>query len=93
MRLRYFEADLGINLMLGSDTKCRSQVSKLAPCAKAVAGGDYIVWERLPSFASNQTHTDLWQSMQRVKLFTQMYTINPITSIAETGDQNYLCGG
>ncbi len=67
--------------------------STVTPCAKAVAGGDYIVWERLPSFASNQTHTDLWQSMQRVKLFTQMYTINPITSIAETGDQNYLCGG
>jgi Tfp pilus assembly protein PilE len=47
----------------------------------------YLVWQRLPSFASPEMSSDLWMMMPYAKEFNLQYTVDPLS-----GAQNYLCG-
>lgn len=72
------------------------------PCS-ANNPGEYLVWERLPSFASPKTATNYWTTMPGVKEFNQLYTNDDLygaenstfrTTSGVTGaNNNYLCGG
>lgn len=89
------------------DADCLSTASgkTVTPCSKSTtticpASGCYAVWERLPSFATPETMTDLWPSMPTLDQFTQMYTTYPILDLTGSGsminpaiNQYYLCGG
>jgi type II secretory pathway pseudopilin PulG len=56
----------------------------------------YIVWERMPSYASSQYNSVNWITMPTVKQFTQMYTTMPILELTGNKDsadqQYYFCG-
>lgn len=85
--------------MLGADCVSTYDASSnsVTPCETAQGGtaqtGTYLVWERLPSFASPETVSDVWPSMPTVTQFTQMYTTYPISLLINGQTQNYLCGG
>lgn len=68
----------------------------VTPCATAPTGSTtYIAWERVPSLSSSQSNSTFWQSMPMLKLFTQMYTTDPIlilTDQTQSGSQYYVCG-
>ena len=60
--------------------------------------GDYIVWERMPSFASPASTSSYWSMNPILDRFNQLYTTYPITYLLDTagqtpsGPQYYLCG-
>lgn len=68
----------------------------VTPCATSTGTGDYLVWERLPSFASPTMANTSSQSIQNLKTFNlqyshdQMYEFNNVT---DASSQWYLCGG
>ena len=73
----------------------------VTPCATA-AGGNYLVFERLPSQALSTANTSpLWASVPELQSFDQQYTNDDTYSVTNndalyntsTGYQNYLCGG
>lgn len=78
-----------------------SGVSYVYPCSSNKTGS-YLVWERLPSYASPQGSSILRILNPSLKQFQQMYTTYPMTyllySKPSTGTtptgaaQNYLCG-
>jgi len=82
--------------LLGADCLSSYDVGNkiVKPCS-ANSTGDYIVWERLPSFGSPETMTDVWPLMPTLNEFTQMYTTNPILTLTNGSvtNQAYLCGG
>ena len=62
------------------------------------SGGTYnnfLVWQQLPSFFSNQGQSPLWLSRSTVQQFTQQYTTAPITyltgSTSAANNQYFLC--
>lgn len=66
----------------------------VSPCTSGSAG-NYVVWERLPSFAVPASGSGYGLSNARLKQFNQMYTTYPIlylTSGFKTSSQYYLCG-
>lgn len=87
--------------MLGAD--CVSSLTNnnpptVAPCRTGPPAGNYLVWERLPSFASPiESNSELWISMPYVKEFNQQYTHDVMYELSNpswgTNPQNYLCGG
>lgn len=84
---------------LGADCVSSPLGSIVTPCASAL-GGTYLVWERLPSFASPNSQSDLWLSNPMLQQFNQMYTTYPMGYLLNTtpegqtpsGQQYYLCG-
>jgi type II secretory pathway pseudopilin PulG len=83
--------------VLGAD--CLSSASAdnhtVQPCS-AQNPGNYAVWEKLPSYTSPDSNTDLWPSLPVLKQFNQMYSTYPITVLTSDtapNQQNYLCGG
>jgi Tfp pilus assembly protein PilE len=72
------------------------------PCTPVSISGNYLVWERLPSFASPNSESESWVLNPTVNQFTQMYTTYPGTYLLNTQgqitaqptnpSQNYLCG-
>lgn len=85
---------LNANCLSKSDTK--SGVTIVTPCDSAgLTDNEYVVFDRLPAFASSQYNTQTWIMNPLVKQFTQMYTTYPIlllTNGAETANQYYFCG-
>jgi Tfp pilus assembly protein PilE len=68
------------------------------PCS-AHQSGTFLVWTRLPSYASPQMQSPLWQTMPLIKQFNQQYTQDPMyqlsggTNEGGNGDSFYICGG
>lgn len=71
--------------------------SFVTPCTSVTTVGDYVVFERLPSFASPETESGLYPTNAVNKQFNQQYTTYPILYLtgstpAANAPQNYLCG-
>ncbi len=76
---------------------CVSQMvgTAVQPCSAAIPGGDYLVWERLPSFAAPDANPSYMSTNAGVKVFTQLYDNAPqqySASMEAADKQNYLCG-
>jgi len=76
----------------------------VTPCSQVTAGGggNYLVFERLPSSALSTSNTSpLWASVPELQSFVQQYTNDDDYAVTNndtiyntsTGYQNYLCGG
>jgi type II secretory pathway pseudopilin PulG len=71
------------------------------PCTTSSKTGDYLVWERLPSYASPESKSPLWPSIARSKQFNQDYTNDDFYALntddstwdVSTQYEVYLCGG
>tara|TARA_R110000868_G_scaffold108769_3_gene296632 strand:+ start:1840 stop:2658 length:819 start_codon:yes stop_codon:yes gene_type:complete len=89
------------------DADCLSTLNdagdKVIPCSLNPVPEDddpiYVVWERLPSYATEGQLPNMWTTNANVKSFTNMYTISH-TIYKTTNDEdearpaeNYLCGG
>jgi len=66
--------------------------------AQGVTSGSpaYLVWQRLPSFASPDMSSGLWGGTPTVKQFNLQYTndsLGELVSATYAGSQYYLCGG
>lgn len=74
-----------------------SATSPTTPCGPSVTPGNYIIWERLPSFANPAGNSNLWLSKPRVKSFVDLYYTDDmyqayISSFGGSNTNNYLCG-
>ncbi|HVX00824.1 MAG TPA: type II secretion system protein [Candidatus Babeliaceae bacterium] len=82
--------------MLGGDCLSTMQNNVVIPCSEVNGNeGNYVVIERLPSFAS-PVMSDQLSSMSGAAQFNQMYTTYPITTLTNglnTDTQFYPCGG
>lgn len=69
-------------------------IKGVTPCDSA-NGGNYLVWERLPSLATPELMTDLWQILPNTVQFQQMYNTYPISHLRSglITNQYFLCGG
>jgi type II secretory pathway pseudopilin PulG len=78
---------------------CLSSVSggAVTPCSSLPGGGDYLVWERLPSNATTQATSKVAPSMFRLKEFTNLYNNDDMYGATNktwgASSNNYLCGG
>ncbi len=79
---------------LSADCTSDLSGSTVSPCS-AGTPGPYLVWERLPSFASPETRSSFWISMPLLKQFNLQYTHDQMYELqnSNAGTQNYLCGG
>ena len=86
--------------LLGADCQSKSvdNGETVLPCNANPSGPyNYLVWERLPSFASPSGHSTLWPTNPTVTQFEQMYSTAPASYLAglpasEYPAQNFLCG-
>lgn len=80
--------------MTGADCISMAAGSGVVPCASSPGTGSYLVWQRLPSFASPNTASVLWLSNPQVNSFTQQYTHDQMYELNQgyTSPQYYLCG-
>lgn len=67
-------------------------------CSTGITEGEaaYLVWQRLPSFASPELKTVHWLSNPRVKMLNLQYTHDPMYenyNPSDTSYQYYVCGG
>ncbi len=65
-------------------------------CKQDAANPTYLIWQRLPSFASPKTRTSLWVTMPVLKVFNLQYTHDQMYEFQNetyAESQNYLCGG
>jgi hypothetical protein len=75
----------------------------VTPCEASPTAGGYLVWERLPSFASPDLTSSLWVSMPALKEFNLQYTHDQMFEMSQSTYLNdtvtgvsleyYLCGG
>ena len=88
--------------LLNGDCLSSLQGGIVQPCASN-AVGHYVVWERLPSFASPNSESGYYETNPTGKQFTQMYTTYPggyligsqgtiPTTSGTTQPQYFLCG-
>lgn len=83
--------------LLGADCLSTTDGNNgVKPCSEG-ASGNYVVWERLPSFAVPSSHSNYWMTNAMVKQFNQLYQTLPVlylSSVSSTyyPQQNYLCG-
>lgn len=87
--------------MLGANCVSSLVGSIVTPCsASPNPAGGYLVWERLPSFATPNASSAYWPSIHGVLQFKRQYTNDDFYAFT-TNDitynggayQNYLCGG
>ncbi len=99
VQIRDTRTTLAIKGLAGADCALASySASSAADCSGGVTSGNpaYLVWQRLPSFASPQMNSGLWSSMPTVKQFNLQYTndsLGELVSATYAGSQYYLCGG
>ncbi|MCD6039239.1 MAG: hypothetical protein K0S27_639 [Gammaproteobacteria bacterium] len=72
--------------------------SSAADCSAGVTSGNpaYLVWQRLPSFASPRMNSGLGGSGTTVKQFNLQYTNDSLAELVNAtyaGSHYYLCGG
>lgn len=87
-----------LNLLRGDCLSHMIGGSLVAPCPATptppTANDTYVVFSRLPSFATPGSQSGLEATNATVKQFTQQYETYPILYLLDTGGvgQNYLCG-
>jgi prepilin-type N-terminal cleavage/methylation domain-containing protein len=81
-------------MVLGANCTSKLTGSSVNPCSMGTPG-PYIVWEKLPSFASPNTRSSLWLSMPLLKQFNLQNTHDQMYELqnSNAGIQNYLCNG
>jgi Tfp pilus assembly protein PilE len=84
--------------ILGADCISDLQSTIVTPCESSPSGGSYLVWERLPSFASPSSIPPTWLTGPLLKEFKDQYTHDTFYEMNnnganEAGPSNYLCGG
>lgn len=66
-------------------------------CSTSPGAGSYMIWERLPAFASPSGSSNLIYTMPRVKAFTNLYNTDDMYGAYNptwgASTNNYLCGG
>lgn len=104
-----WQAQVAVNLKDASTAKQYQQLLQatclsiaaggeiVTPClaGPSLAGAQYAVWERLPSFSSSVVNSTYWTTLPVVKQFTQMYTTYSIlllTSGVSSVNQYFVCG-
>ena len=74
----------------------KSGSTLVTPCESSSkpATGSYLVFERLPSYASPKASSTFWPSNPQLMQFKQMYTTSPVTTLLSGGNttQYYTCG-
>jgi hypothetical protein len=93
------DPNAGVRLkgVLGAD--CFSDTA--TDCNASVQKPSYLIWKRVPAFASPKTTSILWGSLSDFKEFTMQYTHDPMYELSNpngyagttTSDYYYLCGG
>lgn len=87
-----------LNLLSGD---CLSSLNgtTVRPCS-ANQPGNYVVWERLPSFATPNAQSDSWETYPALNQFNQLYSTYPTVylsgmqgKIPNNQTQYFLCGG
>lgn len=84
--------------MMGGQCVSQPTGSSVMPCSPtSTMTGDYVVFERLPSFATPSSSSGLYPTNAAIKQFNQQYTTYPILymtggSASASSPQNYLCG-
>jgi type II secretory pathway pseudopilin PulG len=86
--------------VLNADCISTTSGSGVLPCP-GDALGTWLVWERLPSFASPELTSSLWVSLPVLNQFNNQYTnddnyaftIDDTTWNTQSGYETYLCGG
>lgn len=84
--------------LLGADCVSTLNNKMVTPCSQnpSVTKDFYLVWERLPSFATQETTSPLWLSTPRLQQFNRQYTNDTYyeyTNPTYGQGQYYLCGG
>lgn len=88
--------------LLGGDCLSTESGGVVAKCNSYPGTGDYVVWERLPSFASISSldsQSDFWVMNPIGQQFNDMYRsysnvyLTGSTGTTPSGSQYYLCGG
>lgn len=86
--------------LLGADCISSLAGSIVTPCSQSPTANDYLVFERLPSFATTDSNSPLWMSIPMLKLFKAQYTNDEDYAVTTRDNsyfqgsyQNYLCGG
>jgi prepilin-type N-terminal cleavage/methylation domain-containing protein len=87
--------------LLGADCVSSLVNGAVTPCSQSPTAVDYVVFERLPSFAAPTANSPLWLSDPMLKLFKRQYTNDDDYAVTKQDDasylnkgyQNYLCGG
>ncbi len=83
--------------LLGADCLSSMSGANVTPCTGTGPGsGNYVVWERQVSFGSQDAATDSMLLNPTVKQFTNMYRVEPMTSVTGKSHspefQYYVCG-
>jgi len=87
--------------LLGADCISNLSGTTVVPCASASPGGNYLVWERLPSFATPSSNPETWPLEALLHQSRQLYENDPNYSLNKNDSsfestshyQTYLCGG
>lgn len=84
--------------LLNADCTSSLNGTTVYPC-RANQPGDYIVWEKPPSYFTQKlgSESNSWGSLPTVQQFNQMYTTRPITNLTGNSHtpefQYFYCGG
>lgn len=78
--------------LLGADCLSTFDGTVVTPCTSS-SSGNYLVWERLPSFSAPNSSTPLWLMAPTVNQFNQQYNTYPMKILTNgtIGNQNFLC--
>lgn len=81
--------------LMNADCVSSLNGSIVSMCSSTPTAAGYLVWERLPSFASPKVNSSLTQSMPLLKQFNLLYTHDQLYELnsGNTTVQYYLCGG
>lgn len=99
VKMRDPNKTLALKAMAGADCALSNYTSPtIVDCSKGETAGapSYLVWQRLPSFASPDTSSPLQRAAPTVKSFNLQYTNDAYWELVNTsgGEQGYyLCGG
>ncbi len=99
VQVRDTQMTLALKGLTGADCALASySPGSIVDCSAGAVSGTpgYLVWQRLPSFASPEMSSGLGGAMPTVKGFNLQYTNDSLAesvSVTYAGSQYYLCGG
>lgn len=84
---------------LGADCLSNATGNYVEPCGSSSGSGTYLVWQRLPSFASPRSQSGQVTSNATMEQFRQMYTTYPVNYLLGSGGEDsggdtqyFVCG-
>lgn len=82
---------------LGANCTSKLENGVVTPCTPT-STGQYVVWERSPTYGSANTRSLLWLTTRRIKQSNQLYTNDDMYGASNANWVNsqgnvYLCGG